>query len=234
MARKPRICPAGYPQHIIQRGNNRSVCFASDDDYIAYAHWLKEGAEKYGIAVHAWVLMTNHVHLLVTPSEDNTVSMLMQYLGRYYVRRFNFTYKRTGTLWEGRYKSSLVDSNRYVVACYRYIEMNPVVANMVVSPCDYRWSSYHANARGIDSDLQTPHPCYLSLGSNKSQRLRAYRQLFEQPDANYLDAEIAWGVKKGLATGSAKFKAEIEALTAVAQELQPRGPKKGFKEEFLL
>ena len=163
MARKTRICPAGFTQHVVQRGNNRSACFANDDDYIAYAHWLKEGAEKYGIAVHAWVFMTNHVHLLVTPGDDNTVSLLMQYIGRFYVRRFNFVYNRTGTLWEGRYKSSLVDNERYVLACYRYIEMNPVVAHMVSGPSDYRWSSYHANARGIDSDLHTPHPSYLSL-----------------------------------------------------------------------
>ena len=234
MARKPRICPAGYTQHIVQRGNNRSVCFASDDDYIAYAHWLQEAADKYGIAVHAWVLMTNHVHLLITPSEENTVSLLMQYLGRYYVRRFNFTYKRTGTLWEGRYKSSLVDSDRYVLACYRYIEMNPVMANMVTSPADYRWSSYHANARGIDSACRTPHPCYLGLSQTKVGRRVAYKKLFDHVDAGYLDAEIAWGVKKGLAAGSAKFKAEIEALTEVTQELKPRGPKKGFRKEFLL
>lgn len=224
MARKPRICPAGYAQHIVQRGNNRSVCFAGAEDYAAYAHWLKEGAEKYGVAVHAWVFMSNHVHLLVTPSEENTVSLLMQYIGRYYVRRFNFIYKRTGTLWEGRYNASLVDSDQYALACYRYIEMNPVKANMVVTPDEYRWSSYHANARGIDSNVIEPHPSYIGLSETKAGRLLAYQQLFELSKAGYFDDEIAWGLKKGLACGSAKFKAEIEALTNVAQELKPRGP----------
>lgn len=234
MARKPRVCPAGFAQHVVQRGNNRSVCFASEADFIAYAHWLKEGADKYDIAIHAWVFMTNHVHLLLTPSEDNTVSLLMQYLGRYYVRRFNFVYKRTGTLWEGRYKSSLVDHDRYVLACYRYIEMNPVEANMVVAPGDYRWSSYHANARGVESSLLTPHPSYLGLGQTESSRMLAYQKLFEKRDIGLLDSDIRYGIRKGLAVGSAKFKAEIEALTNVAQELKPRGPKKGFKKEFLL
>ena len=178
--------------------------------------------------------MTNHVHLLVTPREDNTVSLLMQYIGRHYVRRFNYIYKRSGTLWEGRYKSSLVDSDRYVLACYRYIELNPVKANMVASPGEYRWSSYHVNARGVVSTLVCAHPCYTALSSTEAGRQLAYRKLFNDPNAGYLDSEIAFGINKGLSAGSAKFKAEIEALTEVAQELKPRGPLKGLKEEFLL
>ena len=226
MARKPRICPAGYAQHIVQRGNNRCACFVSEKDYIAYAHWLAEGAKKYDIAIHAWVMMTNHAHLLLTPSEDNTVSLMMQYLGRHYVRRFNSIHNRTGTLWEGRYKSSLVDSDHYVLACYRYIENNPVNANMVSSPGEYRWSSYHANARGVDAGMLTAHPCYEQLAKSKQARLRAYSQLFNYPQADKLDAEIRWGITKNLAAGSEKFKAEIQALTGVKQVLRPRGPKK--------
>jgi len=229
MARKPRICPAGYAQHIVQRGNNRCICFASEEDYVAYAHWLAEGAKKYDIAIHAWVMMTNHTHLLVTPSDDNTVSLMMQYLGRHYVRRFNHVYNRTGTLWEGRFRSSLIDSERYVLACYRYVENNPVKAKMVASPGEYRWSSYHTNARGIDSSMLTAHPCYDQLAKSKQARLQAYSQLFDNPDADSLDTEIHWGVTKNLAAGSEKFKAEIQSLTGVAQALKPRGPKKKLR-----
>ena len=226
MARKPRICPAGYTQHVVQRGNNRSKCFTSKSDYTAYAYWLREGAEKYGIAIHAWIFMSNHVHLLITPSEDNTVSLLMQYLGRYYVRRFNQKYGRTGTLWEGRYKSSLIADDRYALACHRYIEMNPVAAKMVDSPTEYRWSSFHVNARGVDSNMHTPHPSYLGLGECPASRMRSYRSLFHRCDKHALDGEIRWGIKRGLAAGSAQFKKEIELLTSVPQELKPRGPKK--------
>jgi len=226
MARKLRICPAGYTQHIVQRGNNRDACFAGKGDYVAYAHWLAEGAKKYDIAIHAWVMMTNHTHLLVTPRDDNTVSLMMQYLGRHYVRRFNKVHNRTGTLWEGRYRSSLVDSDQYVLACYRYIENNPVKANIVSSPGEYRWSSYHANARGIDSAMLTTHPCYEQLAKSKQARLRAYSQLFDNPNAGSLDAEIRLGVTKNLATGSEKFKSEIHNLTGVEQTLKPRGPAK--------
>jgi len=215
-----------YTQHIVQRGNNRCACFAGKDDYVAYAYWLAEGAKKYDIAIHAWVLMTNHTHLLVTPSTDNTVSLMMQYLGRHYVRRFNYIHKRTGTLWEGRYKSSLVDNDRYVLACYRYIESNPVNANMVASPDEYHWSSYHTNARGVNSTMLTAHPCYERLANSKQARLRAYSQLFDTPDASSLDTEIQWGITKNLAAGSEKFKAEIQALTGVAQSMKPRGPRK--------
>lgn len=229
MARRPRICPAGYAQHIVQRGNNRCVCFISEGDYVAYAHWLAEGAKKYGIAIHAWVMMSNHAHLLVTPKHDNTVSLMMQYLGRQYVRRFNHVYNRTGTLWEGRYKSSLVDSDRYALACYRYIENNPVKANMVVSPGEYRWSSYHTNARGVDSAMLSTHPCYEQLAKSKLARLRVYSQLFDNPDAANLDREIQWALTRNLAAGSEKFKEEIQSLTGVAQALSPRGPKKNLE-----
>ena len=153
---------------------------------------------------------------------------MMQYLGRHYVRRFNYVYTRTGTLWEGRYRSSLVDSDRYALACYRYIENNPVKANMVASPGEYRWSSYHANARGVDSAMITAHPCYEQLAKSKQARLRAYSQLFDNPDAGSLDTEIHWGITKNLAAGSEQFKAEIQSLTGVEQALRQRGPKKNL------
>ncbi len=151
MARLARVAPVGVPQHIIQRGNNRQVCFAGEEDMKAYLHWLKEMSKKYQVDIHAWVLMTNHVHLLCTPWKENAVSQMMQSLGRLYVRYFNHTYQRSGTLWEGRFKSCLVQSERYLLELYRYIELNPVRADMVDKPSDYSWSSYAINALGVES-----------------------------------------------------------------------------------
>ncbi|WP_370634377.1 transposase [Methylophilus sp. Leaf408] len=153
MARLPRVAPVGVPQHIIQRGNNRHTCFVSEEDFIAYLGWLKEYSQKYEVEVHAWVLMSNHVHLLFIPKVENGISQMMQAIGRQYVRYFNFTYKRTGTLWEGRYKSCLVDAERHLLELSRYMELNPVRANMVGDPASYVWSSYQINALGKVSSL---------------------------------------------------------------------------------
>lgn len=213
MARLPRICPVGVPQHVIQRGNNRQVCFASEEDFVAYIHWLKEYAHNFKVDIHAWVLMTNHVHLLCTPRADNAVSLMMQALGRQYVRYFNFSYQRTGTLWEGRFKSCLVQEEAYLLQLYRYIELNPVRAGMVAQSADYHWSSYQINALGKVSDLCTPHASYLALGRDLNQRHENYRALFE----HYLDDEvldkIRLSVNRGSVFGSRKFESDIEALT---------------------
>lgn len=128
MPRPSRFCPAGIPVHAIQRGNNRQTLFTSDKDFAAYSHWLKESADRLNVQVHGWVFMTNHVHLLLTPGADDGISRLFQRLGSLYVRYFNFIYSRTGTLFEGRFKSSLVQSDRYLLTCLRYIELNPVRA----------------------------------------------------------------------------------------------------------
>ena len=130
MPRRARFCPAGLPVHLIQRGNNRHAIFTCDDDLAAFAHWLAEGSERFGVSVHGWVFMTNHVHLLATPSHDDSLSRLMQFLGRLYVRYFNYTYSRTGTLFEGRFKTCIVQEDRYLLTCLRYIELNPVRAGM--------------------------------------------------------------------------------------------------------
>jgi len=175
MGRRPRINLVGVPQHVIQRGNNREPCFYSNEDYTAYLEFLKIAAEKTNCHVHAYVLMTNHVHLLVTPMEDYGVSALMQSLGKRYVQYINKTYKRTGTLWEGRFKSSLVDSNNYLFTCMRYIELNPVRAHMIDVPSEYCWSSYSFNAMSIVNELLIPHPLYLELGSTSEERCYAYR-----------------------------------------------------------
>ena len=170
MPRYPRFCPAGYPVHVIQRGNNRQACFTCDEDIVAYAHWLAEGSTKYGVSVHAWVFMTNHVHLLLTPSKEGSISSLMQFIGRLYVRRFNYRYTRTGTLFDGRFKSSVVQDNHYLRACLQYIELNPVRAGMVSDPGDYRWSSYRSHGFGRRVSMWEPHPVYhgrIILGASR-------------------------------------------------------------------
>ncbi len=212
MARLPRIGPAGIPQHVIQRGNNRQICFASDDDLAVYANYLKESAEKHSVLVHAWVFMTNHVHLLVTPKEDGGVSKMMQALGRRYVQYFNFQYKRSGTLWEGRFKSSLVQSEHYLLVCQRYIELNPVRAGMVDDPADYAWSSYPCTALNVSSELFSPHPQYLGLGSTVHERTSNYRSLFRFHVDVPMVKDIGDAVNKGLALGSDHFKQQIEVL----------------------
>lgn len=212
MARLPRCCPAGLPQHIIQRGNNRSICFAGTQDFAAYANWLREYAAKFDVGIHAWVFMTNHVHLLATPSSDDGIALMMQSLGRRYVQYFNFTYNRSGTLWEGRYGSSAVETEHYLLACYRYIELNPVRAGMLDDPAKYAWSSYRCNALGLDATVCTPHAEYLALDQRKDGRLAAYRALFNSHLDNELAVEITSSINKGMALGSERFKDEVEEL----------------------
>lgn len=178
MPRKPRINIPGMPQHVIQRGNNREPCFFSITDCQYYLDTLGEALQLHGCLLHGYVLMTNHVHLLVTPTVSFGISRLMQTTGRKYVQYINRTWRRSGTLWEGRYKASLIDSDAWLLTCMRYIELNPVRAGMVSHPGEYRWSSYAANAHGMGSQLLDPHPLYLALGSSLSERLYAYRELF--------------------------------------------------------
>jgi len=225
MARLPRLCLSGIPQHIIQRGNNRQICFGSDEDFAAYAYWLAEFSQKYHVAIHAWVFMTNHVHLLVTPETPDGLSKMMQSLGRQYVRYFNYTYRRTGTLWEGRFKSCAVDAENYLLICQRYIELNPVRANMVGCPEEYRWSSYSANGLGQDVKLCTPHPIYTRLGNTVEKRTNAYRELFRGHLDEKLISEIRHASKKGMALGNDRFKQEVEKLTGRRVTELKRGPK---------
>ena len=213
MPRRLRTCPVGLPLHIIQRGNNRQICFASDLDLKAYAHWLLEASTNNQVHIHAWVFMTNHVHLLVTPMQQMAASKMMQTIGRQYVRYFNYTYKRSGTLWEGRFHSSLIQEDNYLLKCQRYIELNPVRAGMVEDPGDYYWSSYKANALGVHSKILTPHPIYSQLGRTKPERLTNYRELFKSEFNGELLQDIRHAVNKGLVLGTEKFKAEVETLT---------------------
>ena len=225
MARLPRVCLPGIPLHVIQRGNNRQVCFGSDDDIATYAQWLEQFSKEAQIAVHAWVFMTNHVHLLVTPETPDGVSRMMQALGRNYVRYFNRTYRRTGTLLEGRFKSCLVDTEGYFLTCQRYIELNPVRAGMVVSPEGYPWSSYQANGLGRPAKLWTPHPVYKALGESKEERTAAYRSLFDTHLESTTLKDIREATQTGMALGNERFKAQIEQLSGRRMVPLKRGPK---------
>lgn len=210
MPRPRRLNLVGIPQHITQRGNNRQTCFFDDDDRLTYLELLQRAARRRACDVHAYVLMTNHVHILATPSVAHGASLLMQDLGREYVRYINRTHQRSGTLWEGRFKSSLVDSACYCLLCYRYIELNPVRAAMVESPGDYRWSSYHCNALGRVDELTTPHPEWIALGRDMGSRCAAYRALFGQPPEAAELEQIRYSNRKGLPLGNESFKTRIE------------------------
>lgn len=213
MARRRRLSCPGIAQHLIQRGNNRQICFADEYDLVAFGEWLCDYSSKYGVAIHAWVFMTNHIHLLGTPDRHDSISLMMQALGRRYVRYFNSRHNRSGTLWEGRYRSCLVDSDEYLLHCQRYIEMNPVRARMVSAPGEYRWSSYRANAHGRHSRLVTPHSLYQRLGTDCEGRQAAYRALFSEQLPAGLVETISNTTLSGLALGNERFKDRIEALT---------------------
>jgi REP-associated tyrosine transposase len=223
MARQPRILLPGQPQHVIQRGNNRDVIFASEDDYLFYLEKLGDACKRFECDLHAYVLMTNHVHLLITPRSGEGIGKVMQSLGRYYVQYFNYHYKRTGTLWEGRYRSTLLDSESYLLTCSRYLELNPVRAGMVDHPAEYRWSSYAYNALGHGNALITPHELYLRLGSDCEQRCDAYRHLFDAHIEEKVLAEIREATNKSWVLGSGAFKRQVEALTARQVSPKARG-----------
>lgn len=212
MPRRARFCPAGYPVHLIQRGNDRQAIFTCDADLAAYAHWLVEGAERFGVSVHGWVFMTNHVHLVVTASHNDSLSQLMQYLGRLYVRHFNYKYTRTGTLFEGRFRTSIVQEDRYVLTCLRYIELNPVRAGMVKDPGDYRWSSYRVHAFGVQTRLWSPHNLYLSLGKNEKQCQQIWRDLTEESLDIEVLAKIRHCAHTGLVLGTESFREQVRQL----------------------
>ena len=232
MPRRARLRFAGVPLHIIQRGNNRTACFFAEQDYRFYLHHLGELAQRLGCGVHAYVLMTNHVHLLVTPSESDSASLLMKHLGQRYVQYVNRVYRRSGTLSEGRFKSSLVQRQGYVLKCQRYIELNPVRAGMVPNPRDYPWSSYRANGDLHASGLVTPHVGYVALGETPERRAAAYRRLFQiELDEEELK-EIRSAANGGFALGNQRFKDEISAMLGrrverLRQRLRQRASQSG-------
>lgn len=209
MARLPRLTAPGLPHHLIQRGNNRQSIFFDEVDCVRYLDDLAELAAAHGLAIHAYVLMPNHVHLLATPAGRDTLPRLMQALGRRYVRRFNSRHRRTGTLWEGRYRSTVVESDRYLLACMRYIELNPVRAGLVDQPAAYRWSSHsHQLGQAVDP-LITEHAVYWSLGNTPFERQLTYRRLFEQGPQDEEIAAIRKATHRGWALGDARFVEDV-------------------------
>jgi putative transposase len=226
MPRRARLRLAGVPLHVIQRGNNRAPCFFAVDDYVFYLNHLAEFARKFDCLVHAYVLMTNHVHLLLTPEAVDSASLLMKHLGQRYVQYVNRTYRRSGTLWEGRFKSCLAQSDTYVLTCYRYIESNPVRAAMTAQPGDYRWSSYRANAEGEPCAWLVAHDEYRRLGKSAPERQANYRALFDAPMAQSQVTAIRDATNGNVALGSRSFQIEIEtALGRRASRGKPGRPR---------
>jgi len=229
MPRKPRVSIAGVAEHVIQRGNNRQAIFTCDSDMKAYVTWLKQYSKKYKVDIHAWVLMSNHVHILCSPSSHSAISQMMQSLGRMYVMYFNKAYKRSGTLWEGRYRSCLVQNEKYLLELYRYIELNPVRAGMVQDPSEYSWSSYQCNGLGKRSNLLTPHPIYLAINKDVKVRQAEYMTLLARRDESNLTEDIRKATNKGLALGNEQFKLKVEVLSGRSVIEGKRGRPLGWK-----
>jgi len=219
MARLARINLPGQPQHVIIRGNNRAEIFCCETDYCFYLEKLQAACKKHGCQIHAYVLMTNHVHLLITPFTEGGLGKAIQMLGRYYVQYFNHCYRRTGTLWEGRYKATLIDSESYLLTCMRYIELNPLRADMVTDPADYRWSSYRHNALGKIDSLVVPHSEFSRLGIEGGDCHAAYKALFVQSLSETKINEIREASNKGWALGDTRFKERIQSQ--LARRIEP-------------
>ena len=230
MARLGRYFMAGQPLHVIQRGNNRGKIFFGEEDLVRYRDWLGEAAAKQGCAIHAYVLMTNHVHLLVTPRRAESLPRLMQSLGRRYVRYVNTKHRRTGTLWEGRYRAAPIDTEAYFLACCRYIELNPVRAGMVAHAREYPWSSFRAHALGAADPLVAPHALYDALGRTPAARQKAYRALFRTAlDPDFV-AALRAATNGGWALGGAKFLRRVAAKSGRRVQPLPKGrPRKERK-----
>ena len=223
MPRRPRVHLDGIPLHIVQRGHNREPCFFGEEDYYTYLHWLGEALKDTTCSLHAYALMTNHVHLLLTPKKAVTVPKLVISLGRRYVQYINRQYRRTGTLWDSRYKSSLIQAETYLLTCMRYIELNPVRAALVDDPANYRWTSYRSNALGQVSPLLTPHPVYLALGATDSARRVAYRGLFRPHLDSETISDLRLALNQNQPLGNGRFYAKIERITGQRREARPRG-----------
>jgi putative transposase len=213
MARLPRLTLPGYPHHVIQRGNNRQAIFASDADYRALLDLLDENARKFEVAIHAYVLMSNHFHLLTTPQTADGLPQMMQAVGRRYVRYFNDRQKRSGTLWEGRYKSTLIQTERYLLACMAYIDLNPVRAGLVAQARDYLWSSYgHYTGQRIDKRI-TPHSLYWELGNTPFAREAAYAEMVQAGLSTVQQTALTDSVLSGWALGESDFVADLQKRT---------------------
>jgi putative transposase len=210
----------------VQRGNNRQAVVYDDNDYRVYLDWLGEAAAAHGCAIHAYVLMTNHIHLLMTPADVHGISATLQAIGRRFVPYINHCYGRTGTLWEGRFRASTVEEERYLLVCYRYIELNPERAGIVDLPADYPWSSYRVNALGEPSPLVSPHPAYLALGADGSERQAAYRELFTAHIGPEMLGDVRACLQSGTPLGNDRFRLQIEQALGVKVGYSTRGRPK--------
>lgn len=213
MARLPRLTLPDYPHHVIQRGNNRQAIFVTTADYRMLLDLLQEHAKKWDVAVHAYVLMSNHFHVLATPRTADGLPKMMQAVGRSYVRYFNSAQKRTGTLWEGRYKSTLIQAERYLLACMAYIDLNPVRAGLVLQAQDYPWSS-HGHYLGLRTDrLITPHALYWELGNTPFAREAAYAELVQAGISSVQQSALTQATLSGWALGEPDFVADLQKRT---------------------
>lgn len=212
MPRKPRYYIPGVPAHIVQRGNDRRACFFESENYQFYLDCIEQACQRYDVSLHAYVLMTNHVHLLMSPSDTTGVSRVMQLVGNRYVQYINKKYKKTGTLWEGRHKANLIDAERYLLTCYRYIELNPVRAGMVSHPADYPWSSYHHHATDKIFSIINEHDIYLRIDKDSSLRKQAYRELFKFGLDDRDVHDIRKSTQFSVPLGNDRFSEEIQLI----------------------
>jgi len=213
MARISRLVIPNQPHHIIQRGNDRQLIFRDADDYDTFLGWMREASRQFKVAVHAYVLMGNHLHLLASPSDTQGLARMMQWVGRFYVPYFNRKYERTGTLWQGRFKTSVIESEQYFMLCSRYIEMNPVRAGIAAHPGGYMWSSYAHHVGDKSDPLIVGHPLYWALGNTPFEREAAYRQWMTQSMALEDVDKLRQAIQKGRALGSEQFQIGLESRT---------------------
>ncbi len=227
MARQPRLALPGYPHHVIQRGNNRQpIVLDETDRKMLYSLWLEESL-RHKVAVNAYVLLDNHFHMLLTPPSDEAMSLMMQSVGRTYVRYFNKRHDRSGTLWEGRYKSSLVDSEAYLLTCMAYIDLNPVRAGAADSPEAFNWSSYkHLSGQKIDK-LVTPHALYWGLGNTPFAREAAYAEFVAGGLSLVTQKDLTESALKGRVMGRPEFLKSLEKTTQ--RQILPQKSGRPFK-----
>ena len=223
MARLPRYVLPGQPQHVIQRGNNRAAVFFRDEDYRLYLHYLGEACMRHCCEVHAYVLMSNHVHLLLTPGDESGISKVMQSLGSRYAQYVNSTYRRTGTLWDGRYRSTVVDPDVFLLPCMHYVELNPVRTDIVSHPRLYRWSSYRCNAEGEPDLVVRTHAAYERLAETPGARQEKYRALARVSPDEETFAAIRNATNKGWVLGGSAFRERLEAVLNRRMQPLPRG-----------
>jgi putative transposase len=217
----------GVPCHIVQRGNNRQATFFTEQDYSFYLECLLDATRRYRVDVHAYVLMSNHIHLLATPERTDSISLTLQSVGRRYVQHVNKSYGRSGTLWEGRHKASLVDAERYLLCCSRYIEMNPVAAHIVRHPSEYPWSSFRCNALGLPDRLVKKHETYRRLGITEATRRRVYSAFFDQVIDPAEAALIRNAVQCSMPTGDGRFITQLEKALNRTVGYECRGRPRG-------